>query len=41
MDRLTNKYQTFILDKTKIIKINQKYIDIYRDKLYNININRS
>ena len=36
MDRLTNKYQTFILDNTKIIKINQKYIDIYRNKLYNI-----
>ena len=30
-----------ILDNTKIIKINQKYIDIYRNKLYNININRS
>lgn len=38
---LTNKYQIFILDKTKIIKINQKYIDIYMNKLYNININRS
>jgi hypothetical protein len=41
MDRLTNKYQTFILDNTKINKNNQKYIDIYRNKLYNININRS
>jgi hypothetical protein len=38
---LTNKYQTFILLKSKIIKINQKYIDIYGKKLYNININRS
>ena len=38
---MTNEYQTFILDKTKIIKINQKYIDIYGQKLYNININRS
>jgi len=38
---MTNEYQTFILDKTKIIKINQKYIDIYRKELYNININRS
>ena len=36
-----NKYRAFILDKTKIIKINQKYIDIYRKELYNININRS
>ena len=41
MVRLTNKYKIFVLDNSKIIKINQKYIDIARKELYNININRS
>ena len=31
----------YLAKDLQIIKINQKYIDIYRNKLYNININRS
>lgn len=35
---LTTAFYVFVLDKAKIIKINQKYIDTDKFEMYNINI---